>query len=381
MKVSFYIIFFFSSLFGYRCIQESFNNRERPDLEESYLSESDHFIIHYDIEGNNQLRTAVNVLRRVKTRSDLLMDYALFYNYETKEGETADIIASKVYGSSKYHWVVCLMNNIIDPIFDFSLGSQEFEKYLEGKYGSLPRAQGTMATLHSPGGGTSDTHLPEYTIISSSTVTESQLRDPVDHGSLWWTIDNNGGENNTTRIAIPTQESIFANIEPGDTVQLLLPPECYNSDSLDYRKLAYASKQKVLGVYRGKRDDTSVPMGGFGNGSVHQVVVTDFDSSALFAFDDINLGGAPPDGYTYLSSGIHHFERDYYNENSGYLLKKGLEISAGEYLDSDIPISEKRIVFNADYEISQNENKRNLFMLRPEYLSEFVSEFEKLMRG
>ena len=42
-----------SSLLGDRCFQDIDANRERPNLETYYLSESGHFMIHYDTEGNN----------------------------------------------------------------------------------------------------------------------------------------------------------------------------------------------------------------------------------------------------------------------------------------------------------------------------------------
>ena len=47
------ILALISSLLADRCFQDIDSNRERPDLDTYYLSESGHFMIHYDTEGNN----------------------------------------------------------------------------------------------------------------------------------------------------------------------------------------------------------------------------------------------------------------------------------------------------------------------------------------
>ena len=54
MKLFFYSIIFITYLHGYRCSHDLINNnRSRPDLEFTYLSELGNFMIHYDNEGNN----------------------------------------------------------------------------------------------------------------------------------------------------------------------------------------------------------------------------------------------------------------------------------------------------------------------------------------
>ena len=53
MKYFFCTLTFITSLLGDRCFQGIDTARERPDLQTYYLSNSDYFMIHYDIEGNN----------------------------------------------------------------------------------------------------------------------------------------------------------------------------------------------------------------------------------------------------------------------------------------------------------------------------------------
>ena len=68
--------------------------------------------VDYDVDGDKTTKVAIDILRRVKLRADALLGGAIFYNYQMQEGDNAEIIADKYYGSSQYHWVVLLMNDM-----------------------------------------------------------------------------------------------------------------------------------------------------------------------------------------------------------------------------------------------------------------------------
>jgi hypothetical protein len=56
------------------------------------------------------------------------------YEYEIKDSDTPEIIASKFYGDSERHWIVLLFNNIIDPQFDWPLNDRILVNYIDEKY-------------------------------------------------------------------------------------------------------------------------------------------------------------------------------------------------------------------------------------------------------
>lgn len=58
------------------------------------------------------------------------------FNYYVKDGDTPEIIASKIYGSVERHWIILLFNEIIDPQFDWPLSYMNFQKYVTEKYAS-----------------------------------------------------------------------------------------------------------------------------------------------------------------------------------------------------------------------------------------------------
>jgi hypothetical protein len=45
-------------------------------------------------------------------------------------------MAHKFYGSVDYVWVIIIMNNIVNPYFDWPLSTNELERFLDDKYGS-----------------------------------------------------------------------------------------------------------------------------------------------------------------------------------------------------------------------------------------------------
>ena len=77
--------------------------------------------INYDVDGDGTTKVVIDILKRVKARAEAIVDGGIFYKYQIQEGDNAEIIADKYYGSSQYHWVVLFMNNILDHTYDFTL--------------------------------------------------------------------------------------------------------------------------------------------------------------------------------------------------------------------------------------------------------------------
>lgn len=58
-----------------------------------------------------------------------------FLNYSIKDGDTPENIAYRMWNDSSLSWVLCIVNNIIDPFFDWPLRSDELMAYIKNKYG------------------------------------------------------------------------------------------------------------------------------------------------------------------------------------------------------------------------------------------------------
>jgi hypothetical protein len=85
-----------------------------------------------------------NLLTRIATVKDEIDTSSLYYEYNIKDGDTPEIIASKYYGDAELHWVVLIFNDIIDPFYDWPMEYRQFVKFLTDKYGSSATSQTTV---------------------------------------------------------------------------------------------------------------------------------------------------------------------------------------------------------------------------------------------
>ena len=101
--------------------------------------------IGYDIYGTepNMYRNVTNIMKRISFKPAVIEDISDYYPYRVKDGERPDILSFQKYGTVAYAYLIMLINDIYDPLFDWPLTSQQFEKYLTSKYGSVSSAMGT----------------------------------------------------------------------------------------------------------------------------------------------------------------------------------------------------------------------------------------------
>jgi len=99
----------------------------------------------YDINGTepNQYRAVTNIMKRVKFRPSVIENISDYYPYRVREGERPDIVSHQKYGTVAYSYLILLLNDIVDPLFDWPLHTRQFENYIIEKYGSISTAQTT----------------------------------------------------------------------------------------------------------------------------------------------------------------------------------------------------------------------------------------------
>ena len=101
--------------------------------------------IKCDINGAepNKYLNVTNIMKRISFKPSVIEDITSYYPYRVKDGERPDILSFQQYGSVAYAYLIMLVNDIYDPLFDWPLSSQQFEKYLVNKYGSVSSSMGT----------------------------------------------------------------------------------------------------------------------------------------------------------------------------------------------------------------------------------------------
>jgi hypothetical protein len=104
--------------------------------------------VGYDL--SNQRPKYFTVLTDITARVSLL-DQAknnplLFYTYDSKDTDKPEIIAAKLYSDPTKHWTIFLANDMVDPLYDFVLNYDNFNRYIIAKYGSIEAAQTNVAS-------------------------------------------------------------------------------------------------------------------------------------------------------------------------------------------------------------------------------------------
>jgi len=101
--------------------------------------------VRYDINGAepNKYLNVTNIMKRISFKPSVIEDITDYYPYRVKDGERPDILSHQKYGTVAYAYLIMLVNDIYDPLFDWPLSAQQFEKYLTNKYGSVTSAMGT----------------------------------------------------------------------------------------------------------------------------------------------------------------------------------------------------------------------------------------------
>lgn len=90
--------------------------------------------VYHSFDGFNSSQYITNLLTRFTFEQSFKTNTAAFYEYDVREGDTPEIVASKIYNSPERHWIVLLMNEIVDPQFDWPLQYETLTRFIDAKY-------------------------------------------------------------------------------------------------------------------------------------------------------------------------------------------------------------------------------------------------------
>tara|TARA_Y100001951_G_C11194809_1_gene213654 strand:+ start:32 stop:550 length:519 start_codon:yes stop_codon:yes gene_type:complete len=90
--------------------------------------------ISYDVTGDKNFKTIRDITTRIRFKSAIQNNTALFAKYDVKDGETPEAIAYREYGEANLHWIVLVFNDILDPRYDWPLSQRDLNKFVKEKY-------------------------------------------------------------------------------------------------------------------------------------------------------------------------------------------------------------------------------------------------------
>jgi len=92
-------------------------------------------IRYKNVIDKNNVTLVTNILTRVKLRTPALQNLVLFDTYDVPSGETPEITAFKHFGSTEYHWIILMTNDITNIYTQWPLSENAFSNYIIDKYG------------------------------------------------------------------------------------------------------------------------------------------------------------------------------------------------------------------------------------------------------
>lgn len=88
----------------------------------------------FKVGDRQELRVLTDITANVRLRKEILDAITVYETYDIKDGETAEIISAKYYGTPEYHWAIMLANEKYDYQADFPMSTQVLHEYIILKY-------------------------------------------------------------------------------------------------------------------------------------------------------------------------------------------------------------------------------------------------------
>lgn len=86
------------------------------------------------------IHVVTNLTNKFSFEESFKNNTSLFYEYDVVDGETPEILAHKVYGSSERHWIILAMNDIYNPQMDWPVENRALHDIIDYKYTGSPYA-------------------------------------------------------------------------------------------------------------------------------------------------------------------------------------------------------------------------------------------------
>ena len=174
--------------------------------------------INYDISGIKPIKTkrAINIMLRTKLKNSILDDVVAYYPYTIPEAERPDVTAFKGYGDVKYTWLIFLINDIQDPIYDWPLNTRELGNYIKNKYGSLSTAKNTIHHYEQTVRERKDATSTTDPVLKATIVVDKTTYDNLAAGSRRvvyyydWEIERNEDKRNIKMVDPMYASSVFS---------------------------------------------------------------------------------------------------------------------------------------------------------------------------
>lgn len=96
----------------------------------------DHPTITYTLDNGSNVQIVTDIFRRVILNEELINNTNFYETYDVVDNETPEDVSYKFYGTTYLHWLVLLVNNVVNPMFEWPKNQRNLIDLVEKKYGS-----------------------------------------------------------------------------------------------------------------------------------------------------------------------------------------------------------------------------------------------------
>ena len=327
----------------------------------------------FDLYGNKVRVVLTDIMRKVVLRKSVRESGNIYYYYTVKDGERPEHIAYDVYGDPMYYWIIMEMNSLQSPYFDWPLATHEMDNYLSEKYPfqSLIMTANVFVMDYSSGECNAD-----FTTGTVVTQLESGATADVtyfDNANSKIYLTSSSGAFDDTNIVQQDNLGVYSGIS-GPITTCAQANFTINTDSSCmtrvYQEESGANGKAVAYDANLQKLTVNVESGVFSTSYPIREVNGNPDKSALVSQTGLNVD-APHHYVNESGEEVSRLSRpDAYTLTESY--DQGtLDVRTNTFQGQKGPIS------NREYEETQNELKRKIKLLKPIYMADVQTEFEK----
>lgn len=91
--------------------------------------------VNYTLDNGETLQIVTDLFRRIILSKELKENNSFFETYEVLHGETPEEVSYRFYGTQTLHWLILMVNDIIDPRFEWPVSEENLLQLTSKKYG------------------------------------------------------------------------------------------------------------------------------------------------------------------------------------------------------------------------------------------------------
>jgi len=286
-----------------------------------------------------------NLFKRGKLREDIFGNLSFFTKYKIIGNERPDNVAYKVYNDETLDWVVLLANNILNVQSEWPLTQQAFDKVMFEKYGDYETLYNGIHHYETTGIVNSNgvTVLPAGLRVPNTWNTNGNFIE-VNNTKITDTIFSGNGVTATTTVTVSLNDGIYGlNVGSQVTINNVVEKIYNGTFVVTSANIPFGDGRAVSFTYELPSTPNN-PKPKLANPPVEEVLLT------------IESPNGTGNSYYY----------EYYDDGLGY----SVQLPRDSFI---------RAVTNFEYENELEENKRNIFILKPRYLSVVFNDMDDLM--